>query len=346
MNIWFVYTASYPLFDNFYFVKYDNQILMSILSLLAYPYRRLQYGGLIRRYLRKVPYVFAWTAIVECSKWDYWKRPTVIPVWMGGCIRQNLYLIAESSGLGCLTLGRGMIWHHLHLFKRGVKVLRISLGPWRRNMVKKGILLIILIFVLLVGCDKSPVREEVKVDRGLPVGKIEGNQFVGIRFPFKISAPPHWKVTTEFPDFMEELGYGREGLESSQLFIFNPSTNSNLQIDFQPAGRSVRFSQAMIESLTGMVTEGVIEEFKDDYGKDLQVRINPTERISLKGVQYAAKKYITFAVDGVNREQGWIYAFTEPYQIFILYVILKKEGTNDREDLKKILDSFEVVSKK
>lgn len=213
-------------------------------------------------------------------------------------------------------------------------------------MVKNKGLLAILIFVLLMGCGKSPAREEVKVDRTLPVGKIAGNQFVGIRYPFRVSAPPHWKITTEIPDFMEELGYGREGLASSQLFIFNPQTHSNLQIDFQPAGRYVRFSQTMIEALTSMMTEGTISEFKEEYGKDLQVETDPTEPISLKGVQYAAKKYVTFPLNGVKREQGWIYAFTEPYQIFILYVILEKQGATDRDDIRKILDSFEVISKK
>jgi hypothetical protein len=29
-----------------------------------------------------------------------------------------------------------------------------------------------------------------------------------------------------------------------------------------------------------------------------------------------------------------------------LYGVLEKKGTNDREDLKKMLDSFEVISKK
>jgi len=215
-------------------------------------------------------------------------------------------------------------------------------------MVKKECLLVALIFVLLMGCHGRPAREEVKVDRNLPVGKIESNQYTGIRYPFRIEAPPHWQVTTESPDFMEGLGYERKGLESSQLFIFNPSTHSNLQVDFQPAGRYAKFSQAMIESLTSMVTEGVIAEFKVDYGKDLQVETDPTEPISLKGVQYAAKKYVTFTLNGVKREQGWIYAFAEPYQIFILYVLLEKEETksNDREDLGKILDSFEVITKK
>jgi hypothetical protein len=102
----------------------------------------------------------------------------------------------------------------------------------------------------------------------------------------------------------------------------------------------------MIEALTSMMTEGTISEFREEYGKDLQVETDPTEPISLKGVQYAAKKYVTFPFSGVKREQGWIYAFTEPYQIFILYVILEKPGANDREDIKKILDSFEVIEKK
>jgi hypothetical protein len=102
----------------------------------------------------------------------------------------------------------------------------------------------------------------------------------------------------------------------------------------------------MIEVLTGMMTEGTISEFKEDYGKDLQVETDPTEPISLKGVQYAAKKYVTFSINGVKREQGWIYAFTEPYQIFILYVILEKPGANDRDDMKQMLDSFEVIPKK
>jgi hypothetical protein len=48
----------------------------------------------------------------------------------------------------------------------------------------------------------------------------------------------------------------------------------------------------------------------------------------------------------VKREQGWIYGFTEPYHIFILYLIFEKDGANDRQDLKKILDSFGVIPKK
>jgi len=55
-----------------------------------------------------------------------------------------------------------------------------------------GIAIIILVFLFLAGCAGIPVREETKVDLKLPVGKIEGNQFTGIRFPFNVSAPPNW----------------------------------------------------------------------------------------------------------------------------------------------------------
>jgi hypothetical protein len=65
----------------------------------------------------------------------------------------------------------------------------------------------------------------------------------------------------------------------------------------------------------------------------------------LKGVPYAAKNFATYSRNGVKTEQGWIYAFAEPYQMFILYMILEKEGKNDRQDIKTILDSFQVVSK-
>jgi hypothetical protein len=199
--------------------------------------------------------------------------------------------------------------------------------------------------MLLVGCAGIPVRDTVKVDQGIPVGRIEGNQFTGLRYPFKVSAPSPWKVTMEIPDFMEELGYEKPGLEESEVFVFNPLTQSNMQIDFVPADRYSRFSQESIEWLTTAVTGGLMEELKEEHGKDLQVTHGPAERISLKGVPYAAKKYATYTVKGVKREQGWVYAFTEPYQIFILYMILEKEGSLDRQDIQKILDSFEVISK-
>ncbi len=212
-------------------------------------------------------------------------------------------------------------------------------------MIKRSVL-IILTSIVLSGCAGIPVREPVKEDFSLPVGKIEGNQFRGIRFPFNVSAPQGWKIATAFPPFMVDLGYEKEGLEESEVFIFNPATQSNLQIDLTPAGRYSKFSQEKMEGLVTAALGGFKKELEEEHGKGIEVTPGPTEPISLKGVQFAAKKYATYTVKGVKREQGWIYGFTEPYQLFILYMILDKEGSKDREDLKKILESFEVMSAK
>ena len=84
-----------------------------------------------------------------------------------------------------------------------------------------------------------------------------------------------------------------------------------------------------------------------EFGKGVVIPdVFPAEPISLKGVQYAAKKYATYTAKGVKREQGWIYGFTEPYQVFIIYSIFETKGANDRQDIKEILNSFEFIQKK
>ncbi|RPJ04909.1 MAG: hypothetical protein EHM36_09145 [Deltaproteobacteria bacterium] len=217
-------------------------------------------------------------------------------------------------------------------------------------MSRRSYLVALFVIVLIPGCMGLPVREAVRVDLSVPVGKIEGNQFEGVRYPFRISAPPGWKITTEPPDFMESLGYGKEGLEESEVFVYHPSTQSNLQIDFVPAGRYSKFSQESIEWITEAAKGSFKEEVEKDYGTGVKVEYAPATPYTLRGVPYAARKYATYTLKGVKREQGWIYAFVEPYQIFILYMILEKEGSTegakDREELKKVLDSFEVFSKK
>ena len=134
--------------------------------------------------------------------------------------------------------------------------------------------------------------------------------------------------------------------EWTELYVYHPGTKSSIQFDLTPAGRYATFNQAKIDWLVTAATDSLKSEIEKDYGKDVKVEVGPTEPISLKGVQFAARKYATYTARGLKREQGWIYGFTEPYQIFILYMLLEKEGTNDRQDLKKILDSFEVISKK
>ena len=151
------------------------------------------------------------------------------------------------------------------------------------NIRKRAeILILILITSGLVGCAGIPVREAVKVDLNAPVGKIEGNQFTGIRFPFKVSAPSGWKITTEYPKFMVDLGYDKEGLEESEVFVYNPDTQSNLQIDFVAADRYSTFDQQWIETLTTAATESLTEELEKDYGKGLKTEVAPTKPIPLK----------------------------------------------------------------
>jgi hypothetical protein len=196
-----------------------------------------------------------------------------------------------------------------------------------------------LISVILVGCAGVVIHDDLSV----APGKIEGNQFTGIRYPFKIEVPQNWKMATEFPDFLKEMGYDRPGpsdKEVTELYIFNPTTRSSIQIDFTPASPRAKFSQEKMEAITTAAAGSFKEELEQEHGKDIKAEIVPTTPFSLKGVQFAAKKYANYALQGVKREQGWIYGFTEPYQLFILYMILEKEGSNDRQEMNKILESF------
>ena len=214
----------------------------------------------------------------------------------------------------------------------------------------KKILVMIILLVSIFGCAGIPVRPALQENISLPAGKIEGSQFTGIRYTFNVSVPPNWKLTTEFPDFLEQLGYDRPfstDKEQTELYAYNPETKSNINFDFTPTGRYARFNQEKIERLTTSVTGSMESELAKEFGQGrIKPEFGPTEAFSLKGVQYAAKKYATYTAKGLKREQGWIYGFTEPYQIFIIYSIFEKEGANDRQDLKKILDSFEYIPKK
>src|SRR4030042_3236533 len=111
------------------------------------------------------------------------------------------------------------------------------------NMLNKvRFFILFLISVILVGWSGVTVHDDLNV----PPGKIEGNQFTGIRYPFKVEAPQNWKMATEFPDFLTRLGYmgpGPYDNEVTELYIFNPSTESSIQIDMTPANRGARFSK-------------------------------------------------------------------------------------------------------
>lgn len=210
--------------------------------------------------------------------------------------------------------------------------------------------MMIIFVIFLSGCAGIPVRRALQENINVSPGRVEGNQFTGIRYSFNVSVPGRWKVTTEFPDFLEQLGYDKPfstDKEQTELYAYNPETKSNINFDFTPTGRYARFNQKRIELLTSMATESLKAELDKEFGKGVvKPDVFPAEPISLKGVQYAAKKYATYTAKGQKREQGWIYGFTEPYQIFIIYSIFEKEMASDRQDLKKILDSFEYITKK
>jgi hypothetical protein len=211
---------------------------------------------------------------------------------------------------------------------------------------KKSLFTIILFFILIIGCAGVPVRPALEENHTVPSGKIEGSQFIGIRYPFNVSVPTNWKMTTEFPEFLKDLGYDKPAPtdnEQTELYIFNPITQSSILIDLTPAPPYAEFSQELQNSRVTRVAGSLVDELREDHGKDLKIEMGTTEPVSLKGVQYAAKKYATYTLKDGKREQGWIYGFTEPYQIFILYVILEKGGANDRQDIREILDSFEVI---
>ncbi len=209
----------------------------------------------------------------------------------------------------------------------------------------KKVSMILLSIVLLAGCAGIPVRDAVKVDMSAPVGNIDGSEFTGVRYPFTVSTPPEWEVTTEYPKFMLDLGFEEEGLKESEIFIFNPATQSNLQIDFTPAGRHSRFNQKNIEAITSAAAGSFKEELEKEFGKGGRVAISSTEPYYLKGVPYAAKNFAAYYREGKKIEHGWVYAFAEPYQIFVIYMSVEREGIDDRRDIKAILDSFEFVPK-
>jgi hypothetical protein len=222
------------------------------------------------------------------------------------------------------------------------------MGHEGEDMIPRRTVLLVVLAVFLAGCVAGPpvVREGLEENLSAPAGTIEGNQFTGIRYPFKVSAPANWKMSTEFPDFMQSLGYDKPtpyDKEVTELYIFNPSTQSNVQIDLTPADRYTVYSQKAIENYVNMGGSSLAEEWKKE---GVQTEIGSTEAVTLKGAKYAAKKYATYTLNGVKREQGWIYGFSEPYLIFILYMVIDKPGSVDHEDVKSIIESFEFMAKK
>ena len=214
-------------------------------------------------------------------------------------------------------------------------------GDWLRQRTRKWIILL-AVFPLIMSCAIS-VREPFQVDESLLIGRIEGDSFIGQRFPFTIRIPDGWQAATQYPEFLTEQGYGREGLKQTPFFLFNPRTKSSIQVDFSPAGRTVRFSQEFMENLVQMSGKDFVNEVHLEHGEKVSMQLSKITPVRLKGVPYAARMSAQFTVQGKPREQGWIYAFAEPYQIFILYQITGPNREADKEALKQALSSFEYL---
>jgi len=138
-------------------------------------------------------------------------------------------------------------------------------------------------------------------------------------------------------------GYGVEALKETPFFLFNPRTQSSIQFDFSPAGRTVRFDQEMIEGLVRMSGGSFVSEVHEEHGKEAPIQLSKVTPVQLKGVPYAARMSGKLTVKGEERDQGWIYAFAEPFQIFILYLITDKDRVRDQEALEQALSSFEYL---
>ncbi|HSR11962.1 MAG TPA: hypothetical protein VLS90_11020 [Thermodesulfobacteriota bacterium] len=198
-----------------------------------------------------------------------------------------------------------------------------------------------IVFLLsMAACAGVPVRDEVKLDAKAPVGKIEGNQFTGIRYPFNVTAPPGWKIAMTYPEFLLSQGFEKGGVEDSQAYVYNPETKSSVQIELSPAGRRVRFDQKTIEYLTA---QG-FGDIPETYGKTPGFQMTKVEPYKLKTVPYAAKQSAVYNLKGQKQDHGIVYAFAEPFQIFIIYLVTEKGGAADREAVKAILDSFEMTN--
>ena len=206
----------------------------------------------------------------------------------------------------------------------------------------REIVTLLCLLILTAAC-ATPIRPAFKVNESLPIGSVQGDSFVGERYPFKITIPPGWQAATQYPEFLLEQGYGLEGLKDTPFFLFNPLTKSSLQIDFSPAKRTARFDQGIIVAITKMAGGSLMSDLEEEYGKNFSVQFSPVSPIQLKGIPYAARMSARYMVKGQLREQGWIYAFAEPYQIFIFYLVPGMTQEAEKNTIEQALSTFEYL---
>ena len=84
-------------------------------------------------------------------------------------------------------------------------------------------------------------------------------------------------------------------------------------------------------------------ELRKSMAKTYRSSLSKAVPIRLKGVPYAARMSAQFTVKEEWREQGWIYAFAEPYQIFIFFLITGENREADKDAMEQALSSFEYL---
>ena len=87
----------------------------------------------------------------------------------------------------------------------------------------------VLMVISLSSC-AIPVRQAYKVDESLPIGTVQGDSFVGQRFPFKIKIPVGWQAATQYPEFLVEQGYGRASSDKKIPEKNSPVSGATQQI--------------------------------------------------------------------------------------------------------------------
>ena len=86
-----------------------------------------------------------------------------------------------------------------------------------------------------------------------------------------------------------------------------------------------------------------MSDLEEEYGKNFHVQFSEVTPVQLKGVPYAARMSARYTIKGQTREQGWIYAFAEPYQIFIFYLVSGMTREKDNNTIDKALSTFEYL---
>ena len=93
----------------------------------------LMVAGLGQDFLRKAPVVLVLTGVFQRSRWKYRERHYRYVCWEGGHVAQNVYLAAESAGLGACMVGAfldGMVNDLVRVDGRREAALGlIALGP-------------------------------------------------------------------------------------------------------------------------------------------------------------------------------------------------------------------------